>query len=518
MGRSGSIRRFVGLCVLGFLTSVSQVHVVWAQPDPLATPWMGPDGGVVVHHAMAAVASPSELEGWLVSEAAQSLKGLFANISPADAAPGAVTASPSRREPDYFYHWVRDAALVMSVVMDLFERGSTSHSASVDPFHDRGALAHRMDQYVEFSHMNQNTRNYSGGLGEPKFHMDGSAFTGEWGRPQNDGPALRAITLTRYARALLAQGGREDYVRSVLYDGKIPSQSVIKLDLEFVSHHWHEPSFDPWEETMGHHFYIKMVQRRSLIEGAELAETLGDVRAAGWYRSQAQGLEAEIMKHWDPQLGYFAETIEWAGGCSHKASGLDVAVVLGALHGSTSDHFLSPGSDQVVATASHLQEAFQKLYGVNQVQGLGVAIGRYPEDIYDGITVGERPGNPWVLATFAFAELNYRIAQEWRGHSKIELNSLNLPYVRSVLKDTQLALREGFVFEKGSPDFNHLIQAIHKAGDGFMLRVKHHSPADGALAEQMNRVSGFMQGARDLTWSYASFLTAVSERNKAKNR
>jgi GH15 family glucan-1,4-alpha-glucosidase len=34
----------------------------------------------------------------------------------------------------------------------------------------------------------------------------------------------------------------------------------------------------------------------------------------------------------------------------------------------------------------------------------------------------------------------------------------------------------------------------------------------------MNRVSGFMQGARDLTWSYASFLTAVSERNKAKNR
>jgi glucoamylase len=35
----------------------------------------------------------------------------------------------------------------------------------------------------------------SGGLGEPKFNADESAFTGSWGRPQRDGPALRATAL-----------------------------------------------------------------------------------------------------------------------------------------------------------------------------------------------------------------------------------------------------------------------------------------------------------------------------------
>ena len=33
----------------------------------------------------------------------------------------------------------------------------------------------------------------SGGLGEPKFNVDETAFTGAWGRPQRDGPALRYI-------------------------------------------------------------------------------------------------------------------------------------------------------------------------------------------------------------------------------------------------------------------------------------------------------------------------------------
>ena len=31
----------------------------------------------------------------------------------------------------------------------------------------------------------------TGGLGEPKFMVNEEAFTGAWGRPQRDGPALR---------------------------------------------------------------------------------------------------------------------------------------------------------------------------------------------------------------------------------------------------------------------------------------------------------------------------------------
>jgi glucoamylase len=39
-------------------------------------------------------------------------------------------------------------------------------------------------------------------------------------------------------------------------------------------------------------------------------------------------------------------------------------------------------------------------------------------------------------------------------------------------------------------------------------RVLFHSDRKGHLSEQFNKSSGFMQGARDLTWSHNSFMTA----------
>lgn len=43
----------------------------------------------------------------------------------------------------------------------------------------------------------------TGGLGEPKFNVDMTAFTGAWGRPQRDGPALRATALIAYGEWLI---------------------------------------------------------------------------------------------------------------------------------------------------------------------------------------------------------------------------------------------------------------------------------------------------------------------------
>lgn len=43
----------------------------------------------------------------------------------------------------------------------------------------------------------------SGGLAEPKFEVNLTPFTGAWGRPQRDGPALRATALIAYSRYLI---------------------------------------------------------------------------------------------------------------------------------------------------------------------------------------------------------------------------------------------------------------------------------------------------------------------------
>jgi glucoamylase len=174
-----------------------------------------------------------------------------------------------------------------------------------------------------------------------------------------------------------------------------------------------------------------------------------------------------------------------------------------------------PEEIQVIATAEKLREVFQELYSVNRTPGLGTAIGRYPEDVYDGLTVGDHPGNPWVLATLAYAEFNYRVAQEWSARGRVEFTELNLPYLRNVLGDslsTKGPLRAGMHLERGQAEFDLLLERIREKGDSFLDRMKYHTPESGSLSEQFSQVSGFMQGARDLGWSYVSFLTAVTER------
>lgn len=65
-----------------------------------------------------------------------------------------------------------------------------------------------MQQYISAEAQLQTVSNPSGdlstgGLGEPKFNVNETAFTGPWGRPQRDGPALRATALIAYANYLI---------------------------------------------------------------------------------------------------------------------------------------------------------------------------------------------------------------------------------------------------------------------------------------------------------------------------
>ncbi len=77
-----------------------------------------------------------------------------------------------------------------------------------------------------------------GGPGEPKYEVNGEVYKAPWGRVQNDGPALRASAIMRFVGVYLAKGGNKERVRE-LYDSRMPTDSVIKTDLEYVAHHWY---------------------------------------------------------------------------------------------------------------------------------------------------------------------------------------------------------------------------------------------------------------------------------------
>ena len=57
-----------------------------------------------------------------------------------------------------------------------------------------------------------------------------------------------------------------------------------------------------------------------------------------------------------------------------------------------------------------------------------------------------------------------------------------------------------------------LREAVISYADGFVGVVQTYTPTNGSLSEQFNRDTGFPLSAYDLTWSYASFVTASSRR------
>jgi glucoamylase len=456
--------------------------------------------------------SADALDDWLQTERTVAVSKLVGNILPN----GAVIASPSKSDPNYYYHWVRDGALTMDVVVSLY---TNTKNAEKLPY-----LA-LLNAYLDFSLANQITTNPSSGwgrgLGEPKFNTDGSAYQGPWGRPQDDGPALRALTFTRLANLLLDAGDPDQIklVKTKLYDGVFPTNSVIKRDLEYVSHNWQNTCFDLWEEASGHHFYTRMAQRRALIEGAKLANRLGDPKAGDWYSAQATALEAEIQKHWDATRGIIIAMRDLDAGINYKSSGLDAAVILGALHAG-GDDFFGPTNDMVLATASSLMATFNKIYDINNTKtdpadgALGVAIGRYPEDRYGGHE-GTTEGNPWVLCTLALGELFLRAADDWQRQGQITLTDRNVAFFSSLNAAKLGSLSSGQVLMPNDQGFKDIISELSSAADRQLRRVKYHANPDGSLSEQMNRHTGFMQSAYDLTWNYAAVLTCLAHRSSA---
>ncbi|KAF3170760.1 hypothetical protein TWF132_001705 [Orbilia oligospora] len=425
------------------------------------------------------------LENWLASEytfAEAALKRNIGSSQNTKIPKGVVVASPSTHDPDYWYQWIRDAATVMEHVVGNYVRDGSDLEYIKDWIESQEKLQKIDNPSGGFS---------TGGLGEPKFHVDGTAFTGSWGRPQRDGPPLRANTLMKFATAYIKVDN--DYVRNKL-------QAIIKADLEYVVSYWSHSSFDLWEEIQGQHYFTIIVAYRSMIEGAEFAKLMGDNSAAERYKKTAESMVATIKGFWRADKGYIVETHN-----IHGRSGLDCGVLLGALK---APYIFKPSGEEVLATTEALISTFQSLYALNRnAKGPGFGIGRYAEDTYDGhATTGE--GNPWFICTATVAHVFYTAASEFKAAQSINVT----PVALNLFKRAYPSAAPG-KYNAGSQEFNNIVSSFKSLGDAFMAVIQRHAFHEGNMSEQFNRYTGFNQGARDLTWSYESVLEAIIARN-----
>ncbi|KJZ80408.1 hypothetical protein HIM_00258 [Hirsutella minnesotensis 3608] len=419
------------------------------------------------------------------------LQKLFCNIGPdgcnvKGVGPGAVIASPSTADPDYFFTWTRDSSLVFKVLVDRFINN-----------YDAGLQKH-IEQFIAAQARLQTTPNLSGslsdgkGLAEPKFEANLTSFNGNWGRPQRDGPALRAITLITYANWLI-QNDYTSTVSEIIWP-------IVRNDLNYVAQYWNQTGFDLWEEVEGSSFFTTSSQYRALVEGSSLATALG--KPSETFSAVAPQVLCFLQSFWVPSGGYLDANINVNDG----RAGKDVNTILGSIHNFDAKldceaATFQPCSDKALSNHKVTVDSFRS-YKINQgaSKGQAVAVGRYIEDVYYG-------GQPWYLATLAAAEQLYDAIYVWKKSGSITITDVSLGFfqdlVPGVAKGTHLSR---------SSTYAAILKAVSAYADGFVDVVASFTASDGSMAEQFSKDDGKPLSARDLTWSYAAFLTAADRR------
>ncbi|PVU97162.1 hypothetical protein BB561_000711 [Smittium simulii] len=445
------------------------------------------------------------LDTWADKQYNISLKKIFANISPDGAKRGSVCASPSKSNPDYFYHWVRDSALTMSFLVDSLDclKGEYINTIS------------KLEDITEFSSSITQIPNTISGLGEPKYNMDGSAFNDNWGRPQNDGPALRAISLIKYANHLISQ-------RKQIYFLYCNSNCTINRDLDYIVENWKAPSFDIWEEVKGTHYYSMMTQIKALEMGQRISALFGDFESAKRYYFTSMEMQLYLEKFWDKNNQIIKSTINWSGGLPGKPRDLDAQAILALLHtwDSDTDFYNNNTITRTLSTTIGLFKVFMQEYKITSFGLPAIAMGRYQGDKYNGYD-SNGFGNPWPLLTMSIAELYYKIANGFMLEQRIlidytTLKFINYPFQFKIKLKIKLSENQTILISHNTVEFWDIIKALFYNGEEFLKRVKYHTAIDGSMSEQWNRDSGFNQGAADLTWSYTAFCTMKNERDKIK--
>ena len=268
---------------------------------------------------------------------------------------GSIMASPSF-EPDYRFHWVRDAAIIMKSIITLYQESPLPFYIEV------------MEKYIqtEKEHIKHHPA-------EPKFNLDKTPYTGDWGRPQNDGPAMRGIVCLKLMKTMSSK-----YHPSLL--------KIILSDLSYTIDEIEQPCFDLWEEEFGYHLYTRMLQTKFLYE----AFKNGRVK-----RSEPR-LTAEILAKAKHYLSHhftkdgINSSYDTQGRILRK---YDASFLLGLSHVDYDLPLIDLKDEHIKNYVNEMIEQFNEIYPINKKLNIPF-MGRYKDDKYFN-------GNPWLITTIA---------------------------------------------------------------------------------------------------------------------
>ena len=384
--------------------------------------------------------------------------------------PGCIIASPSYPsntggiDQDYVYNWTRDAAITAIEIA----------AANIPAPQGAGVLP--LIEYAAFALTCQNNANAAQHFARASFTIEGQMR--DW-TDQNDGPALQTIAL------LNAFGQLDGATQSVV-------KTIINANVNFLMGVYQNPTTNLWEEHDGFSFFARSVQLRCFQ--AVKANTLGIPVPAGI--DNAIGfLQNALAQHWIN--GRYQSLIPAPAGYDPN-----IDIVCACIYGAV------PCTDtKLLATAAQLRSQWAddgspSLYPINvadRARGIGPVLGRYPGDTYDGDMGDHIDGeHPWAVSTCNFAELYYRLATQVTASNEVPMDALSAPFFAQI-----------GVTAATSP--GNAAAALTDAGDLMLQAVIFHSD-HLELSEQFDGNTGYEKSVKNLTWSYAAFLSSVRAR------
>ncbi len=445
-------------------------------------------------------AATNSLERWLDREYAHAATAMLTSVSARDIVKerpgfgqtmrpvaGSIVASPVPGaydpDPDYFFHWFRDSAIIIDAVRLLYEAGHIGAAAlthfadfvrfslSLQALDGRALVASPQWRDKVTPDFQQYLRgdDLSAVFGDAVYadtrvNPDGTLDISRWARPQHDGPPLRALAVLRWLRTLDRKNGANEIAPARTL---VDAERLLRIDLALTAARWREPSHDIWEEELGSHYFTLRVSAAALSEGAEWLRQAGEASRASALHSEAELIRDTLDGFWLEDEGYYRSRIMPAGVASTKM--LDIAVILSAVHSGDGSGVHSVRDARMHATLEKLERLFDRLYPINhqRPRERAPAMGRYEGDAYYS-------GGAYYFSTLGAAEFCFLAAGAAPGGD-----------------------------ERG----NWIAR-----GDAFLETVRAFTPASGDLSEQFDQRTGEQTSAKHLAWSYAGFISCVTAR------
>jgi glucoamylase len=445
--------------------------------------------------------------------------GLGQTIRPAR---GSIVASPEMAaydpKPDYFFHWLRDSAIAADALREAIEDKTLEPSEVqhlVDfvafslklcllngpSFLQRGGYPETVEHsFLQHLRTRAEIAEITGDktLGEARYNADGSFDVLKWGRPQNDGPALRALAVMRFF-SLDAFRAR----------AREPALALLRYDVDYTLSHWRLPCCDLWEECIGFHYHTRLVQQAALAAGATFLAAQDDPTRAAACAAAAGALLAELDRHFDPEDGvYRGRLTETDAGREAPAQRrLDIAVILATVHAGRRAGPHSVVDPKTLATLAALERLFEKEYQINRTRpaNCAPALGRYAGDSYFS-------GGAYYFSTLGVAQFYFLLAQAAADGEEVVVAEESRAPLAALLQTPTASLSNGALAAKLR---ERLAAAALRRGDMFLETVRRFTPASRELAEQFSQYDGMPTSADNLTWSYACFILAHAARRHA---